>query len=79
MRFSWTVCRARSARDVADRGWVFAGTYMTRANDGSVPVAHHDIIAILQAIRTGAVADAFLALFEFFKEAEISRHCVRLY
>jgi hypothetical protein len=52
---------------------------MARANNGSIPIAHHDIIAILQAIRARAIADTFLALLEFFKEAEISRNWVHLY
>lgn len=42
-------------------------TYMTRANDGTVPVAHHDIVAIFQAIGTRAVTDALLALLEFLQ------------
>lgn len=79
MRFSCTVCRARSACDVVDRGWHWAETYMAGANDGSIPVAHQDVIAILQAIGARPIADTFLALFEFFKEAEISRDWVEMY
>ena len=78
MRFSCTVCSARSARDVGS-GSFLTGTYMARANDGSIPIAHHDILAILQAIRARAIADTFLALLEFFKEAEISRNWIHLY
>jgi len=73
MRFSCTVYSARSVRDVADRG-ILGGTYMARANNGSIPIAHHDILAVLQAIRARAITNAFLAFLEFFKEAEISRN-----
>ena len=52
---------------------------MAGANDGSIPVAHQDVIAILQAIGARPIADTFLALFEFFKEAEISRDWVEMY
>lgn len=76
MRFSCTVCSARSARDIAESG-PCAGTYMTRSNNGSIPVAHEDIIAVLQPIRARAIADTFLTLLEFFKEAEISWNWAR--
>lgn len=45
---------------------------MAWANDGSIPIAHEDVFAILQAIRARAIADTLFTLLEFFKEAEIS-------
>ena len=48
---------------------------MSRANDCAVPVAHHDIVSILETVRAGAVADALLAFLELLKQAEISGHC----
>ena len=49
---------------------------MPWADDGAVPVAHHDIVSILEAVGAGAVTDALLALFELFEQAEVSWNCV---
>ena len=48
---------------------------MPWADDGAVPVAHHDIVSILEAVGAGAVTDALLALFELFEQAEVSWNC----
>ncbi len=39
---------------------------MSWTDDGPVPVAHHDIVAIFETVRAGSVSDSFFALFEFF-------------
>lgn len=44
---------------------------MSRANDRAVPVGHHDIVSILETVRARAIANALLALLQFFQEAEI--------
>ena len=46
-------------------------TYVSWADDCAVPVAHHDIVPILETVGARAVADALLALLELLKEAEI--------
>ena len=46
---------------------------MSGANDCPVPVAHHDIVSILETIRAGAVADTLLALLELLEETEVTR------
>ena len=50
-------------------------TYVPWANDGAVPVAHHDIVSILETVRTRAVSDTLLALLELFQETEIPWNC----
>jgi hypothetical protein len=40
---------------------------MSRADDSAVPVGHHDIVSILEAVGAGAIADALLALLELFE------------
>ena len=45
---------------------------MAWTNNCAVPVAHHDIVSILEAVGAGAVTDALLALFELFEQAEVS-------
>jgi len=47
------------------------GAYVSRADYGAVPVAHQDIIAIFEAVRARAVADALLALLELLEKTEI--------
>ena len=46
---------------------------MSRADDCAVPVAHHDIVSILETIRAGAVADTLLALLELLEQTEVTR------
>jgi hypothetical protein len=50
-------------------------TYMTRSNDGAIPVAHRHVIAVFEAIGARAVADPLFALFELFKQAEVAWNC----
>jgi hypothetical protein len=40
---------------------------MARADDSTIPVAHHDIVAIFKPIRARPITDAFLALLQLFK------------
>jgi len=47
---------------------------MSRADDCPVPVAHHDIVRIVEAVRTRAVSDALLALLELLEKPEVSRY-----
>ena len=53
------------------------GAYMSWADDCAIPVAHHDIVAILEAVRARAVADALLALLELLEQPEIAWYCSR--
>ena len=46
-------------------------TYVSGADNSTVPVAHHDIVPILETIGARAVADALLALLELLEETEI--------
>jgi hypothetical protein len=48
---------------------------MTWTDDSAVPVTHHDIVAILQAVRTGAITDAFLALLELLEKTKVTGNC----
>jgi hypothetical protein len=48
---------------------------MAWADDGAVPVAHHIVVAVLEAVGARAVADALLALLELLEQAEIARDC----
>jgi hypothetical protein len=48
---------------------------MSWTDDGAIPVGHHDIVAIFQAVRARTIADALFALFEFFEELEVARYC----
>jgi len=47
---------------------------MSWADNCSVPFAHHDIVRIIEAIRTRAVSDALLALLELLEEPKVSRY-----
>lgn len=38
---------------------------MTRADDGTIPVGHHEIVAIFEAVRAAPIADSLLALLQF--------------
>ena len=40
-------------------------TYVSWADDGTVPVRHEDIVAVLEAIGARSVSDALLALLKF--------------
>lgn len=48
---------------------------MSWTDDGAVPVAHHDIVAIFQTIRTRPVSDSLFTLFQLFEQLEISWNC----
>lgn len=54
-------------------------SYMSGANDCTIPVAHHDIVSILEAIRAGPVTDALLAFLELLKQTEVARYCPELF
>jgi len=43
-------------------------------NNCPIPVAHHDIVSILEAIGTRAVSDPLLALLELLEKLEVSRY-----
>lgn len=45
---------------------------MPRTNDRPIPVAHHDIVRIIEAVRTRAIPDPLLALLELFQELKVS-------
>ena len=47
-------------------------TYMSRTNDCPYPVAHRDIFAIREAIRTRAISDSLLTLLELLEKPEAS-------
>lgn len=47
---------------------------MSRANNCAIPVAHHNIITILETVRARAIPDALLTLLEFLQKAEITRY-----
>ena len=51
---------------------------MAGADDGAVPLAHEDVVAVLEAVGARAVADALLALLELFEQAEIAWYCPRI-
>jgi len=51
------------------------GTYVSWTDDGTVPVGHEDIVAVLEAVGARSVADALLALFEFLEQAEVAWNC----
>jgi hypothetical protein len=45
---------------------------MSRSDDGSVPVAHKDIVSIFEAVRARPIANALLALLELLQQTEVS-------
>ena len=48
--------------------------YMPGANNCALPMAHHDIVSILETIRARAITDALLALLELFEQSKITRN-----
>lgn len=56
-------------RDASLIDW---GTYMAWADDRAIPLAHHDIVSILQTVRAGPITDAFLTFLELLEKAEIA-------
>ena len=50
-------------------------THMSWPDDRAVPLAHHHVIAVLEAVRAGAVTDTLLALLKLFEQAEVARNC----
>ena len=50
---------------------------MPRTNDRPIPVAHHDIVRIIEAVRTRAIPDPLLALLELFEELKVSWYWIR--
>ena len=55
-----------------------AATYMSRADDCPVPIAHHDIVRIVEAIRTRSISDPFLALLELLEEPKVPWYWLRV-
>ena len=47
-------------------------THMSWPDDRAVPLAHHHVIAVLEAIRARAIANALLALLELLQQSEIA-------
>jgi hypothetical protein len=47
-------------------------THMARPNNSAIPVAHHDIVRVLEPVGARAIADPFLALLELFEQAEVA-------
>jgi hypothetical protein len=45
---------------------------MRRAEYGTIPVGHHQVVSISQAIRTGFGAQALLATFKLLEESEVA-------
>ena len=50
-------------------------THMSWPDDRAVPLAHHHVIAVLEPVRAGTVADTLLALLELFEQPEVARNC----
>lgn len=48
---------------------------VARADDGAVPLFHRHFVAVVEAVRARAVADALFALFELLEQAERARDC----
>lgn len=53
---------------------LYASTYMTRTDDGAVPLLHQNVVPVEQTVRAGAVPDPLLALFEFLQQAKRAGH-----
>lgn len=49
-------------------------TYMSGAENSAGPIAHEYIIAVLETIRTRALAEPLLSFLELFEEPEIARN-----
>jgi hypothetical protein len=52
------------------------GTYVSWTDDGTVPVGHEDIVAVLEAIGARSIADALLAFFELLEQAKVAWNCI---
>jgi len=50
---------------------------MRRAEDGRVPVGHHHIVAISEAVRASVSTETLLALLELFEQTEIPGNLCR--
>lgn len=50
---------------------------MPRTNNRPIPAAHHDIVRIIEAVRTRAIPDPLLALLELFEKLEVSWYWIR--
>jgi hypothetical protein len=48
-------------------------THVSRANDRPVPIGHEHVVAVLEAVRARAIADALLALLELLEQTEVAR------
>ncbi len=46
---------------------------MRRSEDRAIPVCHHQVVSISQAIGAGFSTQAFLTTLELFEETEVSR------
>lgn len=60
------------------RAWSVNGgqawSYMRGAEDGAVPVAHEQILGVLQAVTAGLSAETLLTLLELLEQAEVARN-----
>lgn len=65
-----SLCRRYSEN--RDASTIVRGTYVAGADDRAVPLAHHDIVSVLQTVRAGPIADAFLTFLELFEKEEIA-------
>jgi hypothetical protein len=46
---------------------------MSRSDDSTIPIGHHQVVAVIEPIRARAVADAFLALLKLLEQPEVAR------
>ena len=47
---------------------------MTGTDDCAGPIAHEDIVAILETVRARTITDTLLTLLELLEESEVSRN-----
>jgi hypothetical protein len=48
---------------------------MARADDGTIPVGHENIIAIFETIRARAIANALLSFLKLLEQPEVAGNC----
>lgn len=48
------------------------GTYVAGSEDGGVPVGHHDVVIVSQAVAAGVIAEALLSLLELLQELKVT-------
>ena len=47
-------------------------SYTGRANDGAIPVLHHDVLSVNQSVANGAISDPLLSFLKFFQQAKVT-------